>query len=275
MLKVDYLQLLQQNLTITEVRPVNGAHMLEQKLQLPHTELRNRLVMGSMHTGLEEGWHNRKRLRAFYQARAKGGTGLIITGGYSPNIRGKLTPFASTFSSYYDVIKHRAYTEAVHEQGGKICLQLLHAGRYAYHPFNQAPSAIKAPINPYKPKAMSLGSIKKTIKDFANSAKLAEKAGYDGVEIMGSEGYLINEFMANHTNKRTDSYGGSLENRMRLAVEIVKAVRAKVSKKFIIIFRLSVMDLIPDGSTPDEVKQQAIALEEAGVDIFNTGIGWH
>ena len=249
--------------------------MLEQKLELKHIQLRNRLVMGSMHTGLEEGWHNRKRLRAFYEARAKGGTAMLITGGYSPNLRGKLTPISSSFNSYYDVFKHRAYTQAVHQHGGKICLQLLHAGRYAYHPFNQAPSAIKAPINPYKPKAMSLSSINKTIKDFAHSAYLAEKAGYDGVEIMGSEGYLINEFMAPHTNKRDDEFGGSLENRMRLAVEIVKAVRAKVSDKFLIIFRLSVIDLIPDGSTPDEVIQQAIALEKAGVDIFNTGIGWH
>ncbi|WP_394191057.1 FAD-dependent oxidoreductase [Pseudoalteromonas atlantica] len=249
--------------------------MLEQQLQLKHTHLRNRLVMGSMHTGLEEGWHNRKRLKAFYQARAKGGTGMIITGGYSPNIRGKLTPISSSFNNFYDVIKHRAYTDVVHENGGKICLQLLHAGRYAYHPFNQAPSAIQAPINPYKPKSMSIGSIKKTIKDFAHSAKLAQKAGYDGVEIMGSEGYLINEFMADHTNKRNDQYGGSLENRMRLAIEIVEAVRANVSDSFIIIFRLSVMDLIPNGSTPDEVTIQAKALEKAGVDIFNTGIGWH
>ncbi|WP_372762812.1 FAD-dependent oxidoreductase [Pseudoalteromonas sp.] len=249
--------------------------MLEQQLQLKHTQLRNRLVMGSMHTGLEEGWHNRKRLRAFYEARAKGGTALLITGGYSPNLRGKLTPISSSFNSYYDVFKHRAYTDAVHKHGGKICLQLLHAGRYAYHPFNQAPSAIKAPITPYTPKAMSLGAIKKTIKDFAHSARMAEKAGYDGVEIMGSEGYLINEFMAPHTNKREDEFGGSLENRMRLAVEIVKAVRAKVSAQFLIIFRLSVMDLIPNGSTPDEVTRQAIALEKAGVDIFNTGIGWH
>jgi len=249
--------------------------MLEQQLQLKHTHLRNRLVMGSMHTGLEEGWHNRKRLKAFYQARAKGGTGMIITGGYSPNIRGKLTPISSSFNNFYDVIKHRAYTDVVHENGGKICLQLLHAGRYAYHPFNQAPSAIQAPINPYKPKSMSIGSIKKTIKDFAHSAKLAQKAGYDGVEIMGSEGYLINEFMAEHTNKRDDQYGGSTENRMRLAIEIVEAVRANVSDSFIIIFRLSVMDLIPNGSTPDEVTIQAKALEKAGVDIFNTGIGWH
>ena len=249
--------------------------MLEQQLQLKHTQLRNRLVMGSMHTGLEEGWHNRKRLRAFYEARAKGGTAMLITGGYSPNLRGKLTPISSSFNSYYDVFKHRAYTDAVHKHGGKICLQLLHAGRYAYHPFNQAPSAIQAPINPYKPKEMSLSSIKKTIKDFAHSAYMAEKAGYDGVEVMGSEGYLINEFMAPHTNKRQDEFGGSLENRMRLALEIVKAVRAKVSDKFLIIFRLSVMDLIPDGSTPDEVVIQATELEKAGVDIFNTGIGWH
>ncbi|MDO6545921.1 FAD-dependent oxidoreductase [Pseudoalteromonas carrageenovora] len=249
--------------------------MLEQQLELKHTQLRNRLVMGSMHTGLEEGWHNRKRLRAFYEARAKGGTAMLITGGYSPNLRGKLTPISSSFNSYYDVFKHRAYTDAVHKHGGKICLQLLHAGRYAYHPFNQAPSAIKAPINPYKPKAMSLSSIKKTIKDFAHSAYMAEKAGYDGVEVMGSEGYLINEFMAPHTNKREDEFGGSLENRMRLALEIVKAVRAKVSKQFLIIFRLSVIDLIPNGSTPDEVVIQATELEKAGVDIFNTGIGWH
>ena len=249
--------------------------MLEQNLQLKHTQLRNRLVMGSMHTGLEEGWHNRKRLRAFYQARAQGGVAMLITGGYSPNLRGKLTPLSSSFNSYYDVFKHRAYTQVVHENGAKICLQLLHAGRYAYHPFNQAPSAIQAPINPYKPKAMSLSGIKKTIKDFAHSAYMAEKAGYDGVEVMGSEGYLINEFMAPHTNKRNDEYGGCLENRMRLALEIVKAVRAKVSDKFLIIFRLSVIDLIPNGSTPDEVVIQATELEKAGVDIFNTGIGWH
>lgn len=252
-----------------------GRQMLEQELQLKHTSLRNRLVMGSMHTGLEEGWHNRKRLAAFYEERAKGGVGLIVTGGYSPNLRGKLTPISSSFNSLYDVIKHKAYTDVVHKHGGKICLQLLHAGRYAYHPFNTAPSAIKAPINPYKPKAMSVSAIKGTIKDFAHSAKLAEKAGYDGVEIMGSEGYLINEFMAGHTNKRTDEYGGSLENRMRLATDIVKAVRAKVSDKFIIVFRLSVMDLIPNGSTPEEVVLQAKALVAAGVDILNTGIGWH
>ena len=249
--------------------------MLEAPLELKNTRLRNRLVMGSMHTGLEEGWANRKKLAAFYEERAKGGTGLIITGGYSPNIRGKLTPFASSFNSQFDVFKHKAYTDAVHKHDGKICLQLLHAGRYAYHPFSVAPSALKAPITPFKPKAMSKGQIKGTIKSFAKSAQLAEKAGYDGVEIMGSEGYLLNEFMAPHTNKRQDQYGGSLKNRVRLAIEIVTAVRKVVSDKFMIIFRLSVMDLIPSGSTTDEVEYQAKELVKAGVDIMNTGIGWH
>ena len=249
--------------------------MLEAPLELKNTRLRNRLVMGSMHTGLEEGWSNRTKLAAFYEERAKGGTGLIITGGYSPNIRGKLTPFASSFNSSFDVIKHKAYTDAVHKHDGKICLQLLHAGRYAYHPFSVGPSALKAPITPFKPKAMSIGQIKSTIKSFAKSAKLAQKAGYDGVEIMGSEGYLINEFLAPHTNKRKDEYGGSLENRVRLAKEVVTAVRQAVTDKFIIIFRLSVMDLIPDGSTAEDVEYQAKELVEAGVDIINTGIGWH
>ena len=249
--------------------------MLEQQLKLKNNQLKNRLVMGSMHTGLEEGWGNRKKLNAFYKERAEGGVGLIITGGYSPTLRGKLTPFSSTFNSWIDVLKHRSVTDTVHQAGGKICLQLLHAGRYAYHPFNQAPSAIKAPINPYKPKEMSASAVQSTIKGFAKSARLAQKAGYDGVEIMGSEGYLINEFMAPRTNKRVDKYGGSNENRMRFAVETVKAVRAQVSDEFIIVFRLSVQDLVDDGSTAEEVKEQAQALEAAGVDIFNTGIGWH
>jgi 2,4-dienoyl-CoA reductase (NADPH2) len=249
--------------------------MLEQELKLKNNSLRNRLVMGSMHTGLEEGVWNISRLKAFYEARAKGGVGLIITGGFSPNIVGKLTPISSSFNTFFDVLKHRPITQSVHQHGGKICLQLLHAGRYAYHPFNQAPSAIKAPINPYKPKEMSLRNIRSTIKSFAKSARLAEKAGYDGVEIMGSEGYLINEFMAPRTNKRTDSYGGSNENRMRLAKDIVSAVRSQVSDKFIIVFRISVMDLVEQGSTEQEVIEQAKTLEQAGVDIFNTGIGWH
>ncbi|MBS3796775.1 MULTISPECIES: NADPH-dependent 2,4-dienoyl-CoA reductase [unclassified Pseudoalteromonas] len=249
--------------------------MLEQALELAHGQIRNRLVMGSMHTGLEEGWHNRKRLAAFYEERAKGGVGLIITGGYSPNIRGKLTPISSSFNTLFDVIKHKKYTQAVHKHGGKICLQLLHAGRYGYHPFNCAPSAIKSPITPYAPKAMTKGMIKSTIKDFAKSARLAQQAGYDGIEIMGSEGYLINEFMAPHTNKREDEYGGDNKGRMRFAREIVEAVRAQVSDEFIIVFRLSVMDLIPNGSSSEEVTEQAQVLAKAGVDIFNTGIGWH
>ena len=249
--------------------------MLEQELKLKHTTLRNRLIMGSMHTGLEEGFWNTKRLAAFYEERAKGGVGLIITGGFSPNLTGKLTPIASSFNSFIDVIKHKPITSTVHKHGGKIALQLLHAGRYAYHPFNRAPSAIKAPINPYTPKEMTTSAVRSTVKDFAKSAYLAEKAGYDGVEVMGSEGYLINEFMAPRTNKRTDQYGGSNENRMRFACEIIRAIRARVSDKFIIIFRLSVLDLVDGGSTEAEVLEQAHALEKAGVDIFNTGIGWH
>jgi len=249
--------------------------MLEQKLKLKNNELKNRLVMGSMHTGLEEGLRNHSKLRAFYEARAKGGVGLIITGGYSPNLRGKLTPFSSSFNSWIDVLKHKSITQAVHKHDGKICLQLLHAGRYAYHPLNTAPSAIKAPINPFKPKEMSNSAILSTIKSFARSAYLAEKAGYDGVEIMGSEGYLINEFMAPRTNKRKDEWGGTPENRMRFACEVVKAVRSVVSKKFMIVFRLSMLDLVDDGSSIAEVEQQAKTLEKAGVDIFNTGIGWH
>ncbi len=249
--------------------------MLEQELRLPHTKIRNRLVMGSMHTGLEEWPWNQKRLAKFYEERAKGGVGLIITGGYSTNFAGKLTPFSSSFNSFVDVIKHKAYTQAVHKHGGKIALQLLNAGRYAYHPFNKAPSAIKAPINPYKPKALSLSEIKSTVRSYAKSARLAVKAGYDGVEIMGSEGYLINQFLAPRTNQRTDEYGGSSENRLRFAKEIVAAVRAVVPDDFVIIFRLSMMDLVEGGSTDEEIKAQARALDEAGVDIFNTGIGWH
>ncbi len=231
--------------------------------------------MGSMHTGLEEGFWNVKKLKAFYEARAKGGVGLIITGGFSPNIKGKLTPISSSFNSWLDVIKHKPITDVVHKHDSKICLQLLHAGRYAYHPFNTAPSAIKAPINPYTPSEMSDSAINSTIKSFAKSAYLAQKAGYDGVEIMGSEGYLINEFMAPRTNKRQDRWGGSNENRMRFACEIVKAVREKVADKFIIIFRLSMLDLVEEGSSEQDIAEQAKALEQAGVDIFNTGIGWH
>jgi len=231
--------------------------------------------MGSMHTGLEEEKNGFEKLAAFYQARAKGGVGLIVTGGISPNARGRLAPFGSELSHFWQVNKHKQVTEAVHQYPTKICLQLLHAGRYSYHPFSVAPSKIKAPINPFTPKEMSLRQIESTIKDFAHSAKLAQKAGYDGVEVMGSEGYLINQFSCLRTNHRTDEYGGAIENRMRLATEIVTAVRKAVGEKFIIIFRLSMLDLVEGGNTWDEVVTMGKGIEKAGATLINTGIGWH
>lgn len=244
-------------------------------LDLGFTQLRNRVLMGSMHTGLEEEKHGFEKLAAFYAARAKGGVGLIVTGGISPNMRGRLTPMGCELSHWWQVNKHKQVTNAVHEHGSKICLQLLHAGRYSYHPFSVAPSKLKAPINPFKPSAMSVRQIKGTIKDFAYSAHLAKKAGYDGVEIMGSEGYLINQFSCVRTNKRTDEWGGPIENRMRLATEIVSAVRAKVGSNFIIIFRLSMLDLVEGGNEWQDVVTMAKAIEQAGATIINTGIGWH
>jgi len=244
-------------------------------LDLGFTTLKNRVLMGSMHTGLEEEKNGFSKLASFYEERAKGGVGLIVTGGISPNFRGRLAPFGSEMSKPWHVGKHRQVTDAVHKYGSKICLQLLHAGRYSYHPFSLAPSAIKAPINPFKPKAMSEHQIKNTIKHYARGAKLAQKAGYDGVEIMGSEGYLINQFLCPRTNKRDDNWGGSFENRMRFPLEIVKAVRAAVGEKSIIIFRLSMLDLVEDGHQLDEVLQLGKLLEQAGVTIINTGIGWH
>lgn len=244
-------------------------------LDLGFTTLKNRVLMGSMHTGLEEEKNGFSKLASFYEERAKGGVGLIVTGGISPNFRGRLAPFGSEMSKPWHVGKHRQVTDAVHKYGSKICLQLLHAGRYSYHPFSLAPSAIKAPINPFKPKAMSERQILKTIKHYARGAQLAQKAGYDGVEIMGSEGYLINQFLCPRTNKRTDDWGGSFENRMRFPLEIVKAVRTAVGEKSIIIFRLSMLDLVEDGHQLDEVLQLGKLLEQAGVTIINTGIGWH
>ncbi|MRJ45427.1 NADPH-dependent 2,4-dienoyl-CoA reductase [Idiomarina loihiensis] len=244
-------------------------------LDLGFTTLKNRVLMGSMHTGLEEEKNGFSKLASFYEERAKGGVGLIVTGGISPNFRGRLAPFGSEMSKPWHVGKHRQVTDAVHKYGSKICLQLLHAGRYSYHPFSLAPSAIKAPINPFKPKTMSEHQIKNTIKHYARGAKLAQKAGYDGVEIMGSEGYLINQFLCPRTNKRDDNWGGSFENRMRFPLEIVKAVRAAVGEKSIIIFRLSMLDLVEDGHQLDEVLQLGKLLEQAGVTIINTGIGWH
>jgi 2,4-dienoyl-CoA reductase (NADPH2) len=244
-------------------------------LDLGFTQLANRTIMGSMHTGLEEEKNGFEKLAAFYAARAKGGVGLIVTGGTSPNTRGRLLPFASEMSRFWHVKKHRMVTEAVHQYNTKICLQLLHAGRYSYHPFSVAPSKVKSAINPFTPSALSERQIRGTIKDFAYSAHLADKAGYDGVEIMGSEGYLINQFSCVKTNNRSDQWGGSIENRMRLAIEIVKAVRHKVGEKFIIIFRLSMIDLVEGGNNWQDVVVMGKAIEAAGATIINTGIGWH
>ncbi|MGL5359926.1 MAG: FAD-dependent oxidoreductase [Shewanella sp.] len=249
-------------------------HLLE-PLDLGFTQLKNRVLMGSMHTGLEEEKGGFAKLAAFYRERAKGGVGLIVTGGISPNLRGRLTPHACQLSFPWQVGKHRLVTEAVHEAGGKICMQILHAGRYGYHPFSQAPSKIKSPITPFTPSAMSARQVRATIKDYASSAALAKKAGYDGVEVMGSEGYLINQFISARTNCRDDEWGGSFAKRARFAQEIVHAIRAKVGQNFIVIFRLSMLDLVENGSTWDEVVQLAKWLEQAGVSIINTGIGWH
>ncbi|GAB3294790.1 NADPH-dependent 2,4-dienoyl-CoA reductase [Pseudidiomarina andamanensis] len=248
---------------------------LFQPLDLGFTQLKNRVLMGSMHTGLEEEKNGFDKLAAFYAERAKGGVGLIVTGGISPNLRGRVSPFGSELSKPWHVAKHRKVTDAVHAEGGKICMQILHTGRYAYHPFSVAPSKIKAPINPFAPKAMSERQIQTTIRHFARAAKLAQKAGYDGVEVMGSEGYLINQFICPRTNKRTDRWGGSFENRSRFAIEIIKAIREAVGQEFIIVYRLSMLDLVPDGNTYDEVIALGKAVEQAGVTIINSGIGWH
>ncbi len=244
-------------------------------LDLGFTSLRNRVVMGSMHTNLEEARGGFDKLAVFYAERARGGVGLIVTGGIAPNLRGSLGPFGATLAWPWQVGKHRKVTEAVHGAGGKIALQILHGGRYSYHPLSVAPSAVKSPITPFKPRALSTRGVAATIRDYARCAVLARRAGYDGVEIMGSEGYLINEFIAARTNRRTDEWGGSYENRMRFPVEIVKAVRQAVGEDFIIIFRLSMLDLVPEGSSWEEVVQLAKALEAAGTTLLNTGIGWH
>lgn len=244
-------------------------------LDLGFTILKNRVLMGSMHTGLEERKDNLKALATYFAARAKGGVGLMVTGGIAPNRQGWLAPFGAKLSSKIEASKHRNVTSAVHDEGGKICLQILHAGRYGMHPLLVAPSSIKAPISPFRPWKMSRRLIRATIEDFANCAALAREAGYDGVEIMGSEGYLINEFTAPRTNKRTDEWGGSFENRIRFPLEIMRKVREKAGKDFIVIFRVSMLDLVEEGSTWEEVEQLALALEDAGATMINTGIGWH
>ena len=249
-------------------------HMLA-PLDLGFTSLKNRVIMGSMHVGLEEAKDGFQRMAAFYAERAKGGVGLIVTGGIAPNDRARPMPGGARMTTQAEADKHKVVTQAVHEAGGKIAMQILHFGRYAYHPELVAPSALKAPINMFSPHALSTEEVEQTINDYVNAAALAQSAGYDGVEIMGSEGYLINEFIAAQTNHRDDIWGGSYENRIAFPLEIVRRTRAKVGKNFIIIFRLSMLDLVEGGSTKEEVVQLAQALEAAGVSILNTGIGWH
>ncbi|SDU15398.1 2,4-dienoyl-CoA reductase (NADPH2) [Polaribacter sp. Hel1_33_78] len=249
-------------------------HIFE-PLDLGFTTLKNRILMGSMHTGLEEEKNAIDKISTYYAERAKGGVGLIVTGGISPNIQGWTGPFAARMSSTKHAIQHQKITNAVHKEGGKICMQILHSGRYGYHPFNVAPSKIKSPITPFKPFKLTQSGIKRTIRDFVNCAELSKMAGYDGVEIMGSEGYLINQFIAKRTNKRTDNYGGAYENRMRLPIELVKQTREAVGKEFIIIYRLSMLDLVENGSSWEEVVQLGKEIEKAGATIINTGIGWH
>ncbi|PQB06363.1 NADPH-dependent 2,4-dienoyl-CoA reductase [Polaribacter filamentus] len=249
-------------------------HIFE-PLDLGFTTLKNRILMGSMHTGLEEEKNGLDRIAAYYAERAKGGVGLIVTGGISPNIQGWTGPFAARMSTKKHAIHHQKITEAVHKEGGKICMQILHSGRYGYHPFSVAPSKIKSPITPFKPFKLTQSGINRTIRDFVNCAELSKIAGYDGVEIMGSEGYLINQFIAKRTNKRTDKYGGEYENRMRLPIELVKQTREAVGTDFIIIYRLSMLDLVEGGSSWQEVVQLGKEIEKAGATIINTGIGWH
>jgi 2,4-dienoyl-CoA reductase (NADPH2) len=249
-------------------------HLLK-PLDLGFVTLPNRVLMGSMHVGLEEAEDGFERMAAFYAERARGGVGLIVTGGIAPNEQGRPWQMGAALTTPEEAAQHRVVTQAVHEAGGRIAMQILHFGRYAYHPELVAPSAIQAPISAFVPHEMTSGSIEETIDDFARCAGLAQQAGYDGVEIMGSEGYLINEFIAARTNQRTDEWGGSYANRMRFPVEIVQRVRDRVGSDFIIIFRLSMLDLVDGGSTLPEVVELAQALEAAGVTILNTGIGWH
>ena len=244
-------------------------------LDLGFTTLRNRVLMGSMHTGLEDKAADYDKLAAFFAERARGGVGLIVTGGIAPNIQGWLKPMSGTMSMPWHVARHRKVTAAVHAEGGKLCMQILHAGRYAYQPLSVAPSKIKSPITPFTPRALSARGVERTIDAFVRSAKLARDAGYDGVEVMGSEGYLINQFLTARTNKRTDGWGGSAEHRMRFPIEIVRRMREAVGKDFIIIYRLSMLDLVDDAQPWADIVTLGKAIEAAGATIINTGIGWH
>ncbi|MDE2593017.1 MAG: NADPH-dependent 2,4-dienoyl-CoA reductase [Burkholderiales bacterium] len=248
---------------------------LLQPLDLGFTTLPNRVIMGSMHVGLEEAKNGFERMAEFYAERARGGVGLIVTGGISPNDDGRPFPGGSRLTTEEEAEHHKVVTQAVHDAGGKIAMQILHFGRYAYHPALVGPSPIRAPISPMPPRELTSAEVEQTINDFARCAGLAQQAGYDGVEVMGSEGYLINEFIAARTNQRTDEWGGSYENRIKFPVEIVRRVREKVGPNFIIIYRLSMLDLVDGGSSFEEVVQLAKAIEAAGATIINTGIGWH
>jgi 2,4-dienoyl-CoA reductase (NADPH2) len=244
-------------------------------LDLGFVTLRNRVLMGSMHTGLEDHARDYGKLAAYFAERARGGVGLMVTGGLSPNIAGWLKPFGGRLSMPWHVARHRKVTSAVHADGGRICLQILHAGRYGYQPLSVAPSKIKSPITPFTPRALSTGGVERTIRDFVGCAKLAQDAGYDGIEIMGSEGYLINQFLTERTNRRNDAWGGSVEKRQRFPIEIVRRTRAAVGPNFIIIYRLSMLDLVDNAQSWNEIVQLAKAIEAAGATIINTGIGWH
>jgi 2,4-dienoyl-CoA reductase (NADPH2) len=244
-------------------------------LDLGFCTLPNRVLMGSMHTGLEDRGRDYPKLAAYFRERAEGGVGLMVTGGIAPNLSGWLKPFSSKLGWPWEIHKHRIVTRAVHEAGAKICMQILHAGRYGYHPLTVSASALKAPINPFKPRALTAWGVDRQIKAYAECARLAREAGYDGVEVMGSEGYLINQFLTGRTNKRTDAWGGTPEKRRRFAVEIVRRVREATGPDFILIYRLSMLELVPEGSAWDEIVAQAKEIEAAGATIINTGIGWH
>lgn len=244
-------------------------------LDLGHTTLPNRILMGSMHTGLEDKSSDYDKLAAYFAERARGGVGLMVTGGIAPSIQGWLKPFGGRLSMPWHVARHRKLTRAVHAEGGKICMQILHAGRYGYHPLSVAPSKIKSPITPFTPRALSAGGVERTIRDFVRCARLAQDAGYDGIEVMGSEGYLINQFLTERTNQRSDAWGGDATKRMRFPVEIVRRTREAVGRDFIIIYRLSMLDLVENGQDWNEIVTLAKAIEAAGASIINTGIGWH
>ncbi|GAB2652351.1 oxidoreductase [Arenimonas aestuarii] len=248
---------------------------LFQPLDLGFCTLPNRILMGSMHTGLEDHARDFPKLAAYFRERAEGGVGLLVTGGISPNLVGWLKPFAGKLSWPWEIHKHRIVTRAVHEAGGRICMQILHAGRYAAHPLLVSASKVKAPISPLTPRALTAWGVERQIKAFVTTAKLAREAGYDGVEVMGSEGYLINQFLSARTNRRKDAWGGSPANRMRFAVEIVRRIREAVGPDFILIYRLSMLELVENGSDWEEIVLQAKAIEAAGATIINTGIGWH